>query len=224
MKILVIEDEKRVAEFIKKGLEEQGYFVEIAYDGFLGKKMAVEREYDLIILDIILPKIDGIEVCREIRKYSKSIPILMLTALSTTEDKITGLDSGADDYLVKPFQFRELVARIRALLRRQTHVETGQTYSIADLILNTETRKVTRSNTEIKLTAREFKLLEFFMQNKGKVLSRADIGQAVWEISFDPGTNIIDVYVNYLRSKIDKNYEPKLIHTIIGYGYVLKEE
>jgi len=186
--------------------------------------MAVEREYDLIILDIILPKIDGIEVCREIRKYSKSIPILMLTALSTTEDKITGLDSGADDYLVKPFQFRELVARIRALLRRQTHVETGQTYSIADLILNTETRKVTRSNTEIKLTAREFKLLEFFMQNKGKVLSRADIGQAVWEISFDPGTNIIDVYVNYLRSKIDKNYEPKLIHTIIGYGYVLKEE
>ena len=224
MKILVIEDEKRVAEFIKKGLEEQGYFVEIAYDGFLGKKMAIDREYDLIILDIILPKIDGIEVCREIRKYRKSIPILMLTALSTTEDKITGLDSGADDYLVKPFQFRELVARIRALLRRQTHVETGQTYSIADLILNTETRKVTRGNTEIKLTAREFKLLEFFLQNQGKVLSRADIGQAVWEISFDPGTNVIDVYVNYLRSKIDKNFEPKLIHTIIGFGYVLKEE
>ena len=224
MRILVVEDEKSVVEFIKKGLEEQGYDVDVAYDGFLGKKLATERDYDLILLDIILPKIDGLQVCREIRAINKTVPILMLTALSTTEDKIAGLDIGADDYLVKPFQFTELLARIRALLRRQINKTTTHTYGIADLRMDTITRTVTRRNSDIKLTAREFKLLEIFLKNQGKVLTRADIGQEVWEISFDPGTNVIDVYVNYLRSKIDKGFEPKLIHTVIGIGYVLKEE
>jgi len=224
MKILIVEDEKRVVEFIKKGLEEQMYEVDVAYDGFFGRKLALERDYDLIILDIILPKIDGLQVCKEIRSFNKSVPILMLTALSTTEDKITGLDIGADDYLVKPFQFSELVARIRALLRRNTKRDSNNTYEIGDLQMDTVSKTVMRNNIPIKLTSQEFKLLELFLRNIGKVLTRYDIANEVWGINFDSGTNVIDVYVNYLRSKIDKGFEPKLIHTIIGMGYVLKEE
>jgi len=224
MKILIVEDEKRVVEFIKKGLEEQMYEVDVAYDGFFGRKLALEREYDLIILDIILPKIDGLQVCKDIRSNNKSVPILMLTALSTTEDKITGLDLGADDYLVKPFQFSELVARIRALLRRNSKRDANNAYEIADLQMDTLSKTVMRNNIPIKLTSQEFKLLELFLRNIGKVLTRYDIANEVWGINFDSGTNVIDVYVNYLRSKIDKGFEPKLIHTIIGMGYVLKEE
>ena len=224
MKILLVEDEPKVAAFIRKGLEEQGHQVEHAYDGKFGLKLASENDFDLIILDVILPHINGIDVCREIRKDNQAVPILMLTALGTTDDKVTGLDAGADDYLVKPFQFKELVARINALSRRRQRVQNEPVYRIADLAVDVNAKTVIRDNTPIKLTAREFALLELFLRNKGRVLSRTDIAEALWDQQFDSGSNVIDVYVNYLRNKIDKNFSPKLIHTMIGMGYVLKEE
>ncbi|HEY8400360.1 MAG TPA: response regulator transcription factor [Cytophagaceae bacterium] len=224
MKILVVEDEPKVASFIKKGLEEQLHEVSVAYDGFTGKEMALSASFDLIILDVNLPSMNGIEVCKSIRSEDVNTPILMLTALGTTDNKITGLDSGADDYLVKPFEFRELLARIRALTRRTTGESKEKVYKIADLELDTESKTVKRSGEKIDLTAKEFLLLEYMIKNKGKVISRVDIAEKVWEISFDTGTNVIDVYINFLRKKIDKNYSPKLIHTIVGMGYVLKLE
>jgi two-component system, OmpR family, copper resistance phosphate regulon response regulator CusR len=224
MRILVVEDEPKVSSFIKKGLEEQAYEVDVAYDGFFGKKLALENEYDLVILDVILPKQSGLEVCREIRKQKPAIPILMLTALGSTDDKILGLDSGADDYLVKPFVFQELLARIRALTRRAYEVPNNEILKIADLELNLTKKTVTRSNIPINLTAREFALLHYLMRNKGRVVSRVDIIEQVWETSFDTGSNVIDVYINFLRKKIDKDFSPKLIHTLVGMGYVLKEE
>jgi two-component system, OmpR family, copper resistance phosphate regulon response regulator CusR len=224
MKVLLIEDEPKVAAFIKKGLEEQTYEVDQAYDGMFGVKLALQQEYDLIILDIILPHKSGLEVCREIRQHKQSVPILMLTALGTTDDKITGLDAGADDYLTKPFEFKELLARIRALVRRNIESVNHEKLGIADLEMDMVTKKVVRGGMPVNLTAREFSLLYYLLRNKGKVVSRVDITEQVWETSFDTGSNVIDVYINFLRKKIDKGQEIKLIHTLVGMGYVLKEE
>jgi len=224
MKILLIEDEKKVSNFIKKGLEEQKYQVETAYDGKTGIRMANTYIYDLIILDIVLPENNGFDVCKTIRKKNKTVPILMLTALGTLDDKINGLESGSDDYLTKPFHFRELLARIRALKRRSKATKIlSQIIQIDDLIINLESKEVKRSNKIVTLTAREFRLLELLAMNKGRVLSRSMIAEKIWEQSFDSGSNVIDVYVNYLRKKLDHGHPKKLIHTIIGMGYVLKE-
>lgn len=224
MKILLIEDELKVRRFIKKGLEEQSYEVFAAYDGQTGKRMAKTGLYDLIILDIILPKLNGFDVCKAIRKDNKTVPILMLTALGTLNDTITGLDCGADDYLTKPFHFQELLARIRALNRRSNPTRiSSRIIEVNDLIINLDTKEVKRGNNTIILTAREFRLLELLARNKGIVMSRSVIAEKIWEQSFDSGSNVIDVYVNYLRKKIDHNYSKKLIHTIVGMGYVLKE-
>lgn len=223
--ILIVEDEKKVASFIKKGLEENAFNAEIAYDGVIGNKLALSNDYDAVVLDINIPQLNGLEVCKSIRNRKPHVPILMLTALGTTEDKLFGFEAGADDYLVKPFEFRELLARIRSLLRRATSKEiVGDILRIADLELHTKSMEVKRSGKKIELTPKEFTLLEFLMRNKGIVLSRAAIAERVWEITFDTGTNVIDVYVNFLRKKIDKDFPVKLIHTQMGIGYVLKEE
>lgn len=224
MKILLIEDEPKVASFIKKGLEEQSYEVDQAYDGTFGVKLALQNEYALVILDIILPNMSGLDACREIRKHKNSIAILMLTALGTTDDKIVGLDAGADDYLTKPFEFKELLARIRALTRRGSESNNGEKLTIADLEMDMVKKTVTRGGKAINLTAREFTLLLYLLRNKGRVVSRIDITEQVWETSFDTGSNVIDVYINFLRKKIDKGYDNKLIHTLVGMGYVLKEQ
>lgn len=223
MRILLIEDEPKVASFIKKGLEEQSYEVSQAYDGFYGKRLALENEYDLIILDIILPQLNGLEVCKAIRQYNSSVAILMLTALGNTTDKIEGLDAGADDYLVKPFEFQELLARIRALTRRKSDMPAGEILRIADLEMDLSRKTVARNGQPITLTAREFALLSYLMRNKGRVVSRVDIIEHVWETSFDTGSNVIDVYINFLRKKVDKDQPTKLIHTLVGMGYVVKE-
>lgn len=224
-KILIIEDDLRVAELIKRGLDEQGFKTTLAYDGLLGKKLALSNEFDLIITDIILPKIDGLELCKEIRRAKPSTPIIMLTALGTTDDKVEGFDAGADDYLVKPFEMRELVVRIKALLNRASRsVETSPIVHYADLELNQNTKQVTRNGVEIDLTPKEFKLLEYLMLNPERVLSRAEIAEKVWDTHFDTGTNFIDVYINYLRKKVDKEFDSKLIHTKSGMGFVLRME
>jgi two-component system, OmpR family, copper resistance phosphate regulon response regulator CusR len=223
-KILVVEDEPKVAALIKKGLEENGFNAEIAYDGFVAFKMFEARDYDAIILDINLPYKNGIELCRDIRMVNPRIPILILTAMGTTEDKITGLDSGADDYLVKPFEFRELLARMKSLLRRSSTSSSGGNHlKFLDLEMNLDTYEVTRGDRKIELTQKEFALLEYLLRNKGRVLSRIDIAEKIWDITFDTGTNVIDVYINFLRKKIDKDFSPKLIHTQTGVGYILKE-
>jgi DNA-binding response OmpR family regulator len=226
MNILVAEDEAKVASFIKQGLEENGYDVAIVYEGGFAKRFALEQEFDLIILDVMLPQINGFELCKTIREAKPHVPILMLTALGTTEDKVQGLDSGADDYLVKPFQFEELLARIRALTRRGAtpQSQTHKTLKFANLELDLDLKEAKRDGHTIKLTAKEFALLEMFMCNVGKVLSRTEIAAKVWNIHFDTGTNMVDVYVNHLRSKIDKNFTQKLLHTHIGMGYVMREE
>lgn len=224
MKILVVEDEAKVADFLRKGLEEQGHFIEVAYDGQMGEKLALRNEYDLLILDVILPYINGYELCKRIREKNQLVPVLMLTALGTTEDKVSGFDAGADDYLVKPFEFEELLARIRALVKRATGaLHTSTVIKVADLELNLDKKIAQRGNTKIELTAKEFALLEFLMKNKGRVVSRVDIAEKVWEITFDTGTNVVDVYINILRKKLDKDFEKKLIHTRIGLGYSLDE-
>lgn len=224
MKILIIEDEPKVASFIRRGLEENEYEVDIALEGKDGIRKGTANEYDLIILDIKLPLVNGFEVCKEIRK-TKHVPILMLTALGTLENKVAGLDVGADDYLLKPFEFKELLARINALTRRsKVYNQEHSMYHLADLEVDLTTKSVTRNGKRIELTAKEFHLLEYLIKNQGKVLSRADIAENVWNLSFDTGTNIIDVYINYLRRKIDKDFSPKLIHTLVGMGYVMKVE
>ncbi len=223
--ILIVEDEPKVASFLKRGLEENGYSCEIALDGMVGKKMFDAGVYDLIILDINLPYKNGIELCREIRHKNQKVPVIMLTALGTTEDKLLGFDSGADDYLLKPFEFRELLARIRSLLKRISVAATGEDIlRFLDLNVNLNTYEVTRDEKKIELTQKEFALLVYLLRNKGRVVSRNEIAENVWDINFDTGTNIIDVYVNFLRKKIDKNFTKKLIHTQTGIGYVLKEE
>jgi two-component system, OmpR family, copper resistance phosphate regulon response regulator CusR len=224
MNILLVEDEPKVADFIKKGLKEQFYNVELAYDGLYGEKLALENEYDLAILDVILPGMSGLELCRGIRKYKANLPILMLTALGATKDKVSGLEAGADDYLVKPFHFEELLARVKALGRRRMLMSPGIVYKIADLEVDAYKKTARRAGKEISLTAKEFALLELLIINKSRVLSRTHIAETVWGINYDRGTNLIDVYINYLRSKIDKGFSSTLIHTVIGMGYVLKEE
>jgi len=220
MRILVIEDEKKVASFIKKGLEEEHYAVDTAYDGETGLYMADVNEYDLIVLDLMIPKIDGLEVLKRIRGNKNNVPILILTAKDTVEDIVKGLDSGCDDYLTKPFNFTVFLARIRALLRREK-IEKEPFLKIADLTLSPVTHKVTRKGKEVELTSKEYALLEYFMRNPDRVLTRTLISEHVWDYHFDSLTNVIDVYVNYLRKKIDKDFEPKLIHTIRGVGYIL---
>ena len=221
MRLLVVEDEKKVAGFIKKGLMEEGYVVDVAPDGRTGLHMALDRVHDLIVLDIHLPKMNGLEVLKELRREKLATPVLLLTVRATIEDKVLGLDSGADDYLTKPFAFQELVARIRALIRRRTQVEQVE-LRIADLALDPAQRTVSRGNERIELTSKEFALLDYFMRNPGRVLTRTMIAEHVWDYDFDSMTNVIDVYVNYLRKKIDSGREPKLIHTVRGVGYVLK--
>lgn len=223
MNILLVEDEPKVAEFIRKGLKEQNHIIDIAYDGHMGEKLAMENEYDLIILDVILPYANGLEVCKAIRKYKMDVPILMLTALGTTQDKLNGFDSGVDDYLVKPFHFEELLARIKALGRRKLLSSPGIVYKVSNLEVDAYKKSVKRDGKKIELTAKEFALLELLIVNKNRVLSRAYISETVWGIDFKRGTNLIDVYINYLRSKIDKGFPEPLIHTVIGMGYVLKE-
>lgn len=224
-KILIIEDEPKVASFIQRGLEENEFECKIAADGLMGKRMFSAEEFSLIILDLNLPYLNGIDLCQEIRKNNQKIPIIMLTALGTTEDKIIGFDSGADDYLVKPFEFRELLARIKSLLKRISIIESKENIlTVLDLKVYLNTFEVFRGDSKISLTQKEFALLIYLLQNKGRVVTRAEIAQHVWDINFDTGTNIIDVYVNFLRKKIDKNFEHKLIHTQTGFGYILKEE
>lgn len=225
MKILLIEDELKVSKFIKQGLEEQTFTVDVAYDGPTGLSMADGGMYDVIILDIVLPHKNGLEVCKAIRKSHSSVPILMLTALGTLNDRVNGLDSGADDYLTKPFHFQELLARIRALHRRTSlnRAPSGRTIKVADLVIDLETKEVRRGAEAVTLTAREFRLLTLLARNRGRVLSRAVIAEKIWEQSFESGSNVIDVYVNYLRKKIDQGHDKKLIQTVIGMGYVLKE-
>lgn len=223
MRILVVEDDKKVAGFIKKGLTEEQYAVDVFYDGEEGAFWAAENDYDVIILDIMLPKKDGISVCRELRAEGVVTPILMLTAKDTVEDKIRGLDVGADDYLGKPFSFGELLARIRALLRRSQDYKTPS-LKIANLELNPATRKVSRAGKEITLTGKEYALLEYFMRNKGRVLSETRIVEHVWDMNYDPETNVVNVYIHHLRNKIDRGFDKKLLHTIRGAGYVMKIE
>lgn len=225
MKILLIEDEPKVAAFIKRGLEEQQHNVEVAYDGNAGEKMVTQHPYDLLILDVMLPGMNGLELCKRIRSLEIHTPILMLTALSATNDVVDGLHAGADDYLAKPFHFSELLARIQALTRRRYRQDQPEkvTLEFEDLQLDTQTKTGRRDGREIVLTAKEYSLLELFMRNPQKVLSRAFIAEAVWGLDFDSGTNTIDVYVNYLRNKIEKGFSgERLIHTVVGMGYVLK--
>ena len=223
--LLLVEDEPKVAAFIKKGLQTQAYLVDVTSTGKEAKERLTATAFDLIILDVNLPDISGLEVAEYIRSKNGKVPILMLTALDTTADKLLGFDSGADDYLAKPFDFLELLARIKALLRRSgTTEEAGRLLRVADLDLDLHERVARRQDQTIELTAREFSLLEYLMRNAGRVVSRVDIAEHVWDIGFDTGTNVIDVYVSYLRAKIDKNQPVKLIHTMVGMGYVLKEK
>jgi len=227
-KILLVEDEKKLANTIQSGLEEHDYEVTLAYNGKEGKDFFLTGQYDLIILDINLPYINGYELCKLIRQKNKLVPVVLLTALNFTDNKVEGFDLGADDYISKPFEFKELIARIKALLRR---AEFGKPSSdevpvlaVADLELDLNRKEARRGGQKISLTAKEFQLLEYFMRNKDKVVSREDISKSVWETDFDSQTNVIDVYVNFLRKKLDKGFTPKLIHTQVGMGYILKDD
>ena len=226
MEVLLIEDDVRIAGLIKRGLEEQDFNVTLAYDGLLGKKLALSNTYDIMITDIILPKIDGLELCKQVRMIKPAMPIIMLTALGTTDDKVEGFDAGADDYLVKPFEMRELIVRIHALIKRSNNNlrPSDSILKMADLEMDLQTKTVKRNNTEINLTPKEFKLLQYMMENPERVLSRVEIAEKVWDTHFDTGTNFIDVYINYLRNKIDKKFDQKLIHTKPGMGFIFKTE
>jgi len=223
MRLLVVEDEKKIASFISKGLKEQSYAVDTAYDGEEGLYLAQINTYDLIILDIMLPKKDGISICRELRREKNDTPILLLTARDAVDDKVKGLDSGADDYLTKPFAFSEFLARVRALIRRKQNVTTTS-LKVADLELDQLTHKVTRGSQPIDLTSTEYALLEYMMLNAGQIVTRTMISEHVWNDDFDRYSNVINVYVNYLRKKIDYGFDKQLIHSIRGTGYILKDE
>jgi two-component system copper resistance phosphate regulon response regulator CusR len=222
MKILLVEDEERLASFIRKGILAEGYEVEVAHDGRTGLSMFRRDIYDIIILDVNLPQINGFELCRLIRSENEAIPVLMLTALDSLADKSNGFNAGADDYMAKPFEFQELLLRLRALTRRSGS-RPKQVLQLADLELNLDTKTVTRAGKRIDLTTREYALIEYLMLNKGKIISRVDISERVWSINFDTNSNVIDVYISYLRKKIDKGFSPRLLHTIVGMGYVLRE-
>lgn len=227
-RILIIEDEQRIAELLQKGLEEFGYSATLALDGETGRALINENSYDLIITDIILPHVSGIELSKEIRAKQPEVPIIMLTALGTTDDKLDGFDAGADDYMVKPFDLRELNARINVLLKRkgttQTSFDVPEELRYANIRLDIGTKTVFRDEREMKLTPKEFNLLKYMMENSERVLSRVEIAEKVWDTHFDTGTNFIDVYINYLRTKIDKGFDNKLIHTRQGLGFILKLE
>jgi len=224
-KILIVEDERKIADTLKFGLEEKGYRVEVAYDGNIGYRVFKSYKFHLLILDINLPGINGFELCKMIRRENPNIPIIMVTSLPTIDDKIEGYDSGADDYIVKPFEFKELLLKIRVLLKRTMfqQLPVGSILQADDLEMNLESKEVIRAGAKINLTAKEFQLLEYLMRNKNKVVSRADLAMNVWDIDFERSTNVIDVYINYLRNKIDKKFEHKLIQTHVGMGYILKE-
>jgi two-component system copper resistance phosphate regulon response regulator CusR len=224
-KILIVEDERKIADTIKFGLEEKGYFVEVAYDGKIGYRLFKSHSYNLVILDINLPGMNGFDLCKLIRNDDSNIPIIMVTSLLTLDDKVEGYDSGADDYIVKPFEFKELLLKIRALLKRTMNQQlpVGNILKAADLQVNLDSKEVKRGDKIISLTAKEFQLLEYLLRNKNKVISRADIAINVWDIDFERNTNVIDVYINYLRNKVDKGFDQKLIQTHVGMGYILKE-
>ncbi len=221
MRVLVIEDEKKVADFISNGLAEEGYAVDVAHDGDQGYFLAMTTEYDAILLDIMLPKMDGFTLCTKLRSEDNHTPILMLTAKDAIKDKVRGLDAGADDYLTKPFAFEELLARIRSLLRKKS-LQQKTRFQVEDLVLDTITHTVSRGESEIQLSVKEYSLLEYLMRNTGSVVTRTMIAEHVWDINFDTFTNVIDVYISYLRNKIDRGHDIKLIHTVRGRGYVLK--
>jgi two-component system, OmpR family, copper resistance phosphate regulon response regulator CusR len=223
-KILIVEDEQKIADTLKFGLSENGFHVEVAYDGRLGEKLFLAHSFNLVVLDINLPGINGYDLCKIIRSHDPGIPVIMLTSFSTLNDKIEGYDAGADDYLVKPFEFKELLLKIRALLKRsmQQHIPVGNRLRAGDLEMNLDSKEVRRGEQFINLTAKEFQLLEYMLRNKNKVVSRADIAVNVWDVDFDTNTNVIDVYISYLRNKIDKPFEEKLIQTQVGMGYILK--
>ena len=223
--ILLVEDDIRIADILRIGLIENGYEVEVAYDGRLGYKLFESRPFNLVILDINLPVFSGYELCKMIRASTTDVPVIMLTALSSLENKIEGYDAGADDYVIKPFEFRELLMKIRVLLRRSgdRRIPTGNFLKAGDLRMNLDTKDVSRDGTSINLTAKEFQLLEYLLRNKNRVVSRADIAVNVWDIDFDTNTNIIDVYISYVRNKVDKPFEKKLIQTQVGMGYILRD-
>lgn len=226
MKVLVVEDEQQVSNFIKQGLEEQSFEVDVAYDGHIAERLILSRDYHVILLDIIIPGINGFDLCRIIKKNKPEIPVLMLTTLGMTEDKVAGFDAGADDYLLKPFEFVELIARLKALSRRNRSetIDHGSLLRYEDLQLDLEKKVAIRSGKAIKLSAKEFALLAYFLRNKGKVIPRAELAEKIWDLKFETGTNVVEVYINMLRNKIDRDYEPKLLHTRIGLGYVLTHE
>jgi Response regulators consisting of a CheY-like receiver domain and a winged-helix DNA-binding domain len=224
MKILVVEDDPKISSFVKIGLESNNCLVDTAYDSAIGEKLALSRKYDVIILDVVIPGISGFDLCKKIRNNSNLTPIIMLTSLDSVEDKLTGFDCGADDYLVKPFSFQELFARIKALIRRNRETIVNPALKVLDLELDSISKKVKRNDKEINLTATEYKILELLMSNKGKVFDRMHIAEKIWGLSFNSGTNVIDVHINSLRNKIDKEFTQKLIHTKKGFGYVLSDE
>ncbi|GAA4371475.1 response regulator transcription factor [Hymenobacter saemangeumensis] len=224
MKVLLVEDDPQVASFVKKGFESEGYELSVAFDGRTGWSMYQQQPYDLVILDVNLPYLNGVELCQLMRGSRQRIPILLLTALDSLDDKEAGFSAGADDYLVKPFAFRELLLRVRALTKRYAETSTPQVLRLADLELNLDAKLVTRAGQRIDLTTREYSLLEHLLLNQGRIVSRVDIAERVWEVDFDTTTNIIDVYIGYLRKKIDRSFTPKLIHTVVGMGYVMRAD
>jgi DNA-binding response OmpR family regulator len=224
-KLLIAEDEVKIADALKQGLNENGFETDIAYDGTIALRLFETNRYNLIVLDINLPGLNGYELCKIIRARDVQVPVIMLTALSSLNDKIEGYDAGADDYIIKPFEFKELLMKIRVLLKRtmEKNIPTGSILKAADLEMHLDTKEVKRDDTIIQLTAKEFQLLEYLLRNKNRVVSRADIALNVWDIDFDTNTNVIDVYINYIRNKVDKPFEQKLIQTQVGMGYILKE-
>lgn len=225
VQVLIAEDERKIAEALKQGLIENAFSAEVAYDGDTAWKLFQSKPFTLVLLDVNLPGMNGIDLCKAIRESNPDVPVLMLTAMSTLDDKIQGFDAGADDYVVKPFDFRELLVRIRALLKRiNRSVPNGSVLQAGDLQMNLDSKEVTRNGQMISLTAKEFQLLEFLLRNKNKVVSRSEIALHVWDIDFDTKTNVIDVYVNYLRKKIDKGFDSPIIHTQVGMGYILKDK
>lgn len=222
----MIEDDQQVSSFIKQGLEEHNFEVDVAYDAIIGERLALSRSYNVILLDIIIPGMNGFELCKLLKRDRPEVPILMLTALGTTADKVAGFDAGADDYLQKPFEFEELIARIKALDRRLSipRVSGGSVLKFEDLRLDTETKMAYRANKAIKLSAKEFSLLYFFMSNPERAISRNELAEKIWDVKFETGTNVVEVYINMLRNKIDRDFQPKLLHTRIGFGYVLTRE
>lgn len=225
MKVLLIEDEAKAVQSLKKGLNEHQIEVDLSYDGYTGGLLAERGDYDVIISDVILPNLNGFDLVRRLRNNGVKTPVLLLTALSATDDKVLGLEAGADDYLAKPYEFKELLARIRALSRRGKGITAHQpTLRFAGVEMNLDTKEFTRSGKKIELTPKEFALMEYFIRHQGRVISKTEIAEKVWDINFETHSNVIEVYINYLRNKVDKPFGKKLIHTLFGSGYILKEE